>query len=335
MDVPSDLVADSRLSNGTLRVLMVLYGMCKWERSHDPFVWPSIESIGLMAGGMSRSTVGRALRQAREIGAIERAHQHGHEGFKLTPHPQAKGAIPPEAGVPGSTAVGQKWVRSESEVTQTWVRNDLPPSGPVTAPGPDQVNSDSPYNIGIKLNSDPPFPQGGDESTDKSSESDVDSAELPTNAQANLFGDSPPKPRARPKVKAKPKPATKPKPRGRPPKPRGELPETEVVQIFEALHEARVVIGEREGLSVRKHGMTPTDRDELAKLIGAGWSVEQLLESIENRGRTGGEREFELLTKHPFSAGVVNWGYKIQPHERPKPPTAPRAMNGRLIDTSR
>ncbi len=328
MDVPSDLVADSRLNNGTLRVLMVLYGMCKWEHAHDPFVWPSIESIGLMAGGMSRSTVGRALRQARGIGAIERAHQHGHEGFKLTPHPQAKGAIPPEAGVPGSTAVGQKWVRSESEVTQTWVRNDLPPSSPVTAPGPDQVNSDTPYNIGIKLNSDPPFPPGGDESRGELSENDVEAADLPTNAQANLFGESPPEAKPKPRAKAKPRPATK-------PMPRGELSETEVVQIVEALQAARGAIAQREGLRLTKFSMTPTDRDELAKLIGAGWSVEQLLESIENRGRTGGMREFEMLTKHPFSPKVVNWGLKIQPHERPKPPTAPRAMNGRLIDTSR
>ncbi len=281
MDVPFHLVADPRLSNGTVRVLMVLYGMCKWASAHDPFVYPSIERIGQMAGGMSRSTVGRALRQAREVGAIERDHKHGHEGFRLTPHPQAKGTIPPEA----AGEVGQNWHRSGSEVTQDQVRNDLPPSGPVSAPVSDQVKTDTPYNIGIKLKDDPPVPPRGDDVADIGPDNDDERAESPTHAQCELVVAPPPKPRAKPG----------PKPRAKKSRAQTKAEQrADIERVFEALCEARAMIAERTGEKLTTIRLI--SREDFIKQAIGRHGLDQVLQSLRNQGELGSAKALSILT---------------------------------------
>lgn len=292
MDVPSHLVADSRLSNGTVRVLMVLYGMCKWEHADDPFVHPSIEYIGQMAGGMSRSSVGRALRQARGFEVIERAHREGHDGFNLTPHPQAKGAVQPELQGQGTRAEGQKWRNSGSELTQNRVRTDPPLSNPEAAPDSDQVISDSPYNIGIKLKADPPFPPRGDSSNESLAETS------PTIAQPGLFGDS--LPESKPRAKPGPKPRAKNESRAQA---KAKM-RADIERVFEALCEARAMIAERTGEKLTPIAIVSRE-DFIQQAIGRH-GIDKVLQSLRNQGELGSAKALGILTNSASPFRSVN-----------------------------
>ncbi len=314
-EIPRGLISDSNLRSSTLRVLNVLYGMCKQEDAHDPFAWPSISCLRQLSG-LGKSTVHRALNQAIEYGIAKRERRHGEWGWALAPSTQEKRTLPRAPSPSAQDTQPRDWNEKVSPVGQKSVTSGTPV---IPAPSSESPTGETPYNIGIKNLTTPPTPQGGERV--ELGEPDVDEpAESAPVAQLELV----PSPEAKSKAKT----------RGRKLKPREKLPERDLVRVFEALHEARTKIAEREGLRLGQKNGTPTDRDELAKLIGSGWTVEALLESIENRGRVGGEREFSMLTHHPFSSKVVDYGYKIQPNKQPKLKPTVNA-NGTLRDLSR
>ena len=296
MDVPTHLVANSELSSSARLVLMVLYGSCKWENAHKPFTYSSIESIRQQAGGMSRSTVDRAIRQLTKIKVIKRTRIEGQFGLALAPHPRAKGAIPHEFEDLATGLQTDERRKNASPVTQKCVTSDA--LLPLTRAAPDSecVTSDAPYNIGIKLKADPPVPPRGDSAVDKPDRTDdkpdEERAESPT-AQVELL----------PVVKPKPRPKPRAKPRA---KSRATAPTREDIEaVFAALCEARALIAERTG--ERLTTIKIISREDFIKKAIGRHGLSQVIESLRNQGELGSPKALSILTnaETPFRSANV------------------------------